>query len=194
LSVGGGNDAMMHDAASNSGSPTSMRARAPNRSAAWPPSTIQAAETTRLALTVHCTPAELRKSSVRIVGNAAMIAVPWCRPRRPLGALTPEAIARCAQRQDGKAGYRLHPERQGGRRGLIGGSRPAQCLIDDSLPRQSLLPGQRQRAVLASSDGMAKKAKLAWPHNSLNSLFSPLYRRNQRSIGAPPVGWYSHRV
>jgi hypothetical protein len=37
---------------------------------------MQAAETTRYALTAHCTPAALRKSSVRIVGKAAMIAVP----------------------------------------------------------------------------------------------------------------------
>ena len=39
--------AMMHDATPNSANPTIAASRAPNRSAAWPPSTMKAAETTR---------------------------------------------------------------------------------------------------------------------------------------------------
>ena len=39
--------AMMQDATPNSANPTIDASRAPNRSAAWPPSTMKAAETTR---------------------------------------------------------------------------------------------------------------------------------------------------
>jgi hypothetical protein len=39
--------AMMQDATANSANPTIDASRGPNRSAAWPPSTMQAAETTR---------------------------------------------------------------------------------------------------------------------------------------------------
>ena len=39
--------AMMQDATPNSANPAIDASRAPNRSAAWPPSTMQAAETTR---------------------------------------------------------------------------------------------------------------------------------------------------
>ena len=39
--------AMMQDPAANSAKPTIEVGRAPNRSAAWPPSTMKAAETTR---------------------------------------------------------------------------------------------------------------------------------------------------
>src|SRR5262245_38956944 len=55
--------------------PTIDASRAPNRSAARPPTTMKAAEKTREALTAHSTPAELSESSLRMFGRAAMIAV-----------------------------------------------------------------------------------------------------------------------
>src|SRR5262249_36931060 len=67
--------AMMQDATTNSARPATAAGRAPNRSAAWPPSTMKAAETTREAFTAHSTPAALSPSSVRMLGKAAMIAV-----------------------------------------------------------------------------------------------------------------------
>src|SRR5262249_61599804 len=67
--------AMSQDDPPTTANPTNDASAAPTRSADCPPSTMQAAEVTRYALTAHCTPAELRESSVCMVGNAAMIAV-----------------------------------------------------------------------------------------------------------------------
>src|SRR5262245_66237919 len=67
--------AMMQDATPNSANPRNDTWRGPIRSAAWPPSTMQAAETTKYALTAHSTPAELRERSDRMAGKAAIIAV-----------------------------------------------------------------------------------------------------------------------
>ena len=67
--------AMMQDAMPNSTRPAIDARRTPNRSAASPPSTMQAAETTRYALTAHSTPPGPSASSVRMSGRAAMMAV-----------------------------------------------------------------------------------------------------------------------
>src|SRR5262245_22977032 len=66
---------MMQDATPNSANPRNDTWRGPIRSAAWPPSTMQAAETTKYALTAHSTPAGPRERSVRMSGKADIIAV-----------------------------------------------------------------------------------------------------------------------
>lgn len=67
--------AMTPEATASSTMPKIDAGTAPNRSAAWPPGTMQTAETTRYALTAHCTPSALSERSVRMVGKAAVMAV-----------------------------------------------------------------------------------------------------------------------